>query len=253
MSDVPGPGSLLLSTSSIPGVVGWAVVLAGLALAWLGWRRVLRWCESYQGADWGRLWLNRLDGLNRAYCQKFHGLPPEPIPLPECGSVVLAANHVSGVDPMLLAAASPRPLRFVIAQEQYDRWWLRGFFDAIGVIPVNRQHRPERSFYAARKALENGQVVAIFPEGGIRKEPGPIRLKRGAVVLACLTDAPLVPVKLSGIGGRGRTLGALLVRSKARVRAGPPLNCPNGDAERIRVSLERFYASDVLRNSAKTP
>lgn len=203
--------------------MSWGAVALAIAViaAWLGWRRCVRWLDANQRADWGAPWLNRLDGLNRIFCRAYHALRADPVPLPETGPAVLVSNHVSGLDPLLLAAACERPLRFVIAEEQYDRWWLRWFFDAIRVIPVDREDRPERSFYAARKALAAGEVVAIFPEGGIGAGKAPPRLKRGALMLARGAAAPLVPVRLSGIGGAGRTLAAVLVRSRARLESGP--------------------------------
>ena len=163
---------------------GW-ILLAGLALAFAAWR-FGRYCESQHVTDWGAPWLNRLDGLNRIYCRWLHGLDDARIALPPEGPAVLVSNHVSGADPLVLIAACDRPLRFVIAREQYDRWWGRWLFDAIGTIPVERTGRPERAFYAARQALERAEVVAIFPEGGIRKAGKPVRLKRGAIVLARL-------------------------------------------------------------------
>ena len=92
--------------------------------------------------NWGHGFLQVLDRVNRWYCRHFHGLGAERIPLPEKGGVVLVANHVSGVDPMLLIAASRRPIRFIIAKEQCERFYLRWFFKWLGCIPVDRKQRP---------------------------------------------------------------------------------------------------------------
>ena len=114
-----------------------ALITTAVLLA-VFWRWFIRTCEAANGADWGSRWLNRLDGLNRILCRRVHRLKHEPLKLPVSGGVLVASNHVSGLDPLLLIAASPRPLRFLIAREQYQRWWLRWLFRAVGCIPVER-------------------------------------------------------------------------------------------------------------------
>lgn len=208
------------------GIVTAVVVL----IAMYGWRRLMRACRAAQVADWGRPWLNRLDGLNRIFCRRFHRLQADPSPIPPSGPVLVVANHVSGLDPLLMIAASPRPLRFLIAREQYDRWWLRWLFDAIGCIPVARHAAASRALARARAALERGEVVALFPHGRMHldHEP-PIPLKRGVIYLAEQTGAPIVPMRLDGIRGQGLTVPAVLLRSRARLQTFPPLHY-SGDA-----------------------
>lgn len=119
-----------------------ATLIGVLCLLAYGWHRLMRRLEAANKADWGGKWLNRLDGLNRIFCRKFHRLRHAKLHLPAKGGALLASNHVSGLDPLLLIAASRRPLRFMIAREQYDRWWLRWLFRAIGCIPVERSRNP---------------------------------------------------------------------------------------------------------------
>jgi 1-acyl-sn-glycerol-3-phosphate acyltransferase len=183
-------------------------------------------CEAANQADWGGKWLNRLDGLNRLFCRRFHGLPGETLPLPDRGAVLVASNHVSGLDPLLLIAASRRPLRFIIAQEQYDRWYLRWLFQAVGCIPIARERDPRRALYAARRALGRGEVVALFPYGRILLDhQPPVPLKRGIVLLSHMSSAPIVPVRISGVRGQGFTVRAVFMRSRARLEKRPLLRC----------------------------
>jgi 1-acyl-sn-glycerol-3-phosphate acyltransferase len=199
-----------------------------LAGAWIC-RRLTAWGE----ADWGSRWLNCLDGLNRLFCRHYHRLRTEPLPLPETGPALVVANHVSGLDPLLLIAASKRPLRFIIASEQYHRFGLHWLFKAVGCIPVDRKGRPERAFRAALRALEQGEVVALFPHGKIHLDSHPPRpLKPGFVRMAQLADCPIYPVRIEGVRGEGLVATSALLRSRARLTGHPPVFChdhPEGD------------------------
>lgn len=216
------------------------VIVSGLLFWW--WRWLMRACEAANGADWGRPWLNRLDGFNRMFCRRFHHLRHEPLGLPAAGGVLVASNHVSGLDPLLLIAASPRPLRFLIAREQYDRWWLRWLFHAIGCIPVERSRNPRAALYAAREVLNRGEVVALFPHGRIHLDHhGPTPLKRGIALLARQAEAPIYPVRVEGVRAQGLTVLAVFVPSRARLQVFPPLRC---DGQGVDRCLEKLW--DIL-------
>lgn len=177
-------------------------------------------------ADWGNGFLNCLDGINRILCHHYHRLSPELVPLPEAGPAILAANHISGLDPMILCAISPRPLRFMIAREQYERFGFQWLFKAIGCIPVDRKGRPEKSLRDALRALEAGDVIGIFPQGTIQKEDNPTsKLKGGIVRLAAWGEAPVYPVHISGVGGSGHVVLAPLIRSHIEINISKPLSC----------------------------
>ncbi len=217
------------------------LVWSGLAVvAWAAWRWGMGRLEAAAEADWGARWLNRLDGLNRLFCRHYHRLRGDVLPLPGRGPAVVAANHLSGLDPLLLIASARRPLRFLIAREQYQRFGLRWLFRAVGCIPVDRSHRPEAALREALRALRAGEVVAIFPQGRIHV-PGrdaPPRIKPGAVRLAEHVGCPLLPARVDGVRGRGLVVAAVLIPSRACVRAYPPLDCRAGGAEHCLQRLE---------------
>lgn len=202
--------------------VGPLVMLLVLVLCWYR-------LAHFAGADWGKGWMNRLDGLNRLFCRYYHRLQGASIPLPQQGAAIVVANHLSGLDPMLLVAASPRPLHFIIASEQYHRRGFTWLFRAMGCIPVTRDGRPERAFREALKALQRGEVVAIFPHGGIHLDDEPKRrLKPGAVRLAELANCPIYPVRLDGMQAQGDIFKPVFRRAHARLLSRPPRYCQQG-------------------------
>lgn len=206
-------------------LAGSLFVVIALFAAWAAWR-FLRYCETLSPADWGGRWQNRLVGITVLICRRFHRLPAVQLPLPASGPAVLASNHVSGLDPLLLITASPRPLRFLIAREEYARFGLTWLFRLAGCIPVDRSGRPERALREALRVLGEGEVIAVFPHGRIHldRDP-PRRIKGGAVRLAQRVGCPILPVRVEGVRGEGHTLLAVLLRSRARLRVFPPMDC----------------------------
>jgi 1-acyl-sn-glycerol-3-phosphate acyltransferase len=113
--------------------------------------------------------------------------------VPASGPLVVAANHESMLDPFVLAAAIPRSIRYLAKAELWRLpllpWWL----GSVEAIPVQRGRSDGDAIAAALAALEAGEVVGIFPEGGVGRE-GP--WLRGAARVALATGAPLLPVRL---------------------------------------------------------
>ena len=203
----------------------WTWLTLMLALAVLG----LWWVNRHSGADWGNPLLNLLDGGLRLFLKFYHRYEYQSPPLPRQGGVLLVANHVSGLDPLLVVAACRRPVRFLIAREQYQRFGLQWLFRAIGCIPVERNGGMETAFRSAVRALRQGEAVALFPGGGIHPshQAAPV-LKPGVVRLAKATGVPIYPLVLSGVSGEGKVVLAVLLPGKARLSSYPPVQCEAG-------------------------
>ncbi len=216
-------------------VMAGGAVAAAAGLAWLGWRA--------HEVDWGRRVLTVVDGLIRLFCRRWHRLVADPVPLPATGPALLVANHVSGLDPVLMVAACRRPLRFLIAREQYERRGLRWLFRAMGCIPVDRESNPQQAFREALAALRRGEVVALFPGGRIQR-PGrpPPSLKRGVARLAALSGAPVLAVHISGVRGRGHVLRSVVLRARARLVFRGTLRCRPEDEAGCLARLEQWLA-----------
>lgn len=204
------------------------VLLAGLAV-WAGLRA--------NQADWGGWWVNAIDGLARRYVRRYHRQGDAFLHLP-AGGVLVAANHVSGLDPLLLIAASRRPLRFLIAEEEYNRFGLRWLFRAAGCIPVDRGGRTDAAFRAAVRALKAGEAVALFPHGRIFLDDQPeSRVKPGVLRLAQLANCPIVPARIEGVAGQGSVFTCLFLRGRVRLTDFPILTAEHAHGPEMRQQL----------------
>jgi 1-acyl-sn-glycerol-3-phosphate acyltransferase len=123
-------------------------------------------------------------------------------------------------------------------------------FKRLQLIPVRRSRDPQRALFAARRALEAGEVVALFPQGRMHRNDEPVKFKRGVVLLAAITGAPIYPMRLEGIRGQGLTVGAVFVRSRARISAFAPVHCTNGNAQQKLAELERMLSPPGAESSA---
>jgi 1-acyl-sn-glycerol-3-phosphate acyltransferase len=187
---------------------------------------LLRCLESFSTADWGSRKVNRIAGFISLFCRYLHGFQYEILPLPASGGALVASNHISGLDPFLLIAASPRPLRFLIAREEYERFGLTWLFRLAKCIPVDREGRPERALREALTALEQGDVVAVFPHGKIHLDTDPPRkLKRGVIFLAQKAGCVIYPLRVRDVRAAGFTALALFIPSRARLTVYPSLDC----------------------------
>jgi 1-acyl-sn-glycerol-3-phosphate acyltransferase len=141
--------------------------------------------------------------------------------LPREGGFVLAANHVSNLDPWPLGLPlyPSRQLRFMAKVELY-RPPLSWILESVGAFPVKRGMHDEEAIERAVELARAGEVVAIFPEGtrrkkGVVKRHQP-RARTGAARVALAAGVPLVP---AAIGGTDH----LLRLGPLRVAYGPPI------------------------------
>lgn len=161
---------------------------------------------------------------------------------PITGPAVVAPNHDSVLDGIILGAAISRELRFVAKAELWRSRLLAWMLDGLGAIPIERSHSDYLAAARVLQALEAGQAVVIFPQGAVR---GDRAWKQGAAHAALLTGAPLVPVRLIGTA-RALSRGKIGF-PRLRVITGEPIAVacvPEDQAaaakltERLRVAVE---------------
>lgn len=125
--------------------------------------------------------------------------------IPEEGAAVLVCNHVSFADAVVLMAASPRPVRFVMDHNIFKVPLLSWFFRQAKAIPIApARENPElleRAYDAVAAALADGELVCIFPEGKITGTGDINPFKTGVQQIIQRTPVPVVPMALRGLWG----------------------------------------------------
>ena len=212
---------------------------AGLALALLIIPRLLQ-SDAHRVETRGLLAL--LWWINRTYCAFWHRLTVENAPpLPETGAAILISNHTCGIDHMILQSTTRRLLGFMIAQEYYDWPIARPFCRLSGCIPVRRDGRDLAATRAALRAVGEGRVVPIFPEGRINPHSGRdfLEPRPGAAFIALRAGVPVIPAYIRGTPETNNIQRAAYTPSHVRVRFGAPLDLSDlGDRHLERDDIE---------------
>lgn len=116
------------------------------------------------------------------------------------GGFLLLPNHITWVDAIVLLLASPRPIRFVIAEEFYRNRWLHWVLHIARSIPITPRKAKDAMRLAA-EMIRNGEIVCIFPEGELTRSGVLGGLHRGYELIAHRAEAPAVPVWLDQLWG----------------------------------------------------
>lgn len=116
------------------------------------------------------------------------------------GGVIVASNHRSFLDPFAIGGIMPwsRPLNFVAKVELFEKRWQGWLLNRLGAFPIVRRDSDEDSVETARRVVERGGTVCMFPEGTRIRRGTLAQPKRGVGRLAMETGAPVVPTAVFG-------------------------------------------------------
>ncbi len=139
--------------------------------------------------------------VSMIYRVKYKGLEK----IPSEGPVVLVCNHVSFVDPVIIAGRVRRPSRFVMHHKIYNKFGMKPLFKAAKTIPIASAkvdpEMTEAAFASVRAALADGDVVCIFPEGGLTPDGQISQFRKGIERIMAETPVPVVPMALNNLWG----------------------------------------------------
>ena len=148
--------------------------------------------------------------------------------VPREGTVLLASNHVSLLDPPVVGAGAPRPLHFMAKAELFRTPLLGPLIRRLNAHPVERDGADAGALRHALLLLREGHALLVFPEGTRgtegRLQPG----RPGAGMLAALSEAPVVPVYVQGTGYALPRGASRPRRAPITVRYGPALRFERG-------------------------
>jgi 1-acyl-sn-glycerol-3-phosphate acyltransferase len=135
--------------------------------------------------------------------------------IPAEGPAVLVCNHVSYVDALVIGAASPRPIRFVMDHRIFKAPVAGWLFRSAKAIPIaSAKEDPwlmEKAYVDIAQALHDGDLVCIFPEGKLTSTGDMNEFRGGVAKIVERSKVPVIPMALRGLWG------SLLTRDKANL------------------------------------
>ena len=124
--------------------------------------------------------------------------------LPQRGPALLVCSHVSFIDAFLIAACSPRPIRFLMYRPLYEARGVHWLAKLMGAIPVAAEDPPRKiveSLRQARKYLREGELVCIFAESAVTRAGNLLPFQRGFKHVIQGMRVPIIPVHLDRVWG----------------------------------------------------
>ena len=173
--------------------------------------------------------------------------------VPAQGGGILAANHMSRIDPPLVRVTVPRQDVTALVADSYKKFPpIRWLVDVVDGIWINRQEADLRALRQARDFLKQGGLLGIAPEGTRSKVGALLPAKTGTAYLADKAGVPIIPIAISGSEKAFREL-VRLRRPRLRIEYGEPFMLPpleRGDRD---ASLQRNTDEIMLHIAAMLP
>jgi 1-acyl-sn-glycerol-3-phosphate acyltransferase len=172
--------------------------------------------------------------------------------LPRTGPVIVASNHLSFADSMVIPIVAPRPVVFMAKEDYFTGTGLKGaairaWFSGIGMVPVDRDDTKAAlaSLDIALEVLGRGEAFGIYPEGTRSRDGRLYRGRTGVAHLALTSGAPVVPVGLTGTE-HIQPVGSRLPRlADVTVRFGEPLSF-TGTYDGVPLGRARREVTDLV-------
>jgi 1-acyl-sn-glycerol-3-phosphate acyltransferase len=173
--------------------------------------------------------------------------------LPAAGPVVVVINHIAWLDPVMAVAGLSRLVIPMAKKEIFGYFLLGALVKAYGAIPVSRSEADLAAIKTALQILKQNGVVLLAPEGtrspACRLQPG----KDGAVLLALRSNAPIVPVGVTGTERVNRGWRQFK-RASVHLNVGPPFRlCPPPGGKATRADIEQMTQAMMHRLARQLP
>lgn len=154
------------------------------------------------------------------------------------GALIVISNHTAGIDPLLIQAACPFEIRWMMAQDMRlpaFEW----FWNYAGIISVKRTGRDVRGTRDAIRHLRHGGVIGVFPEGGLERPPRQIRrFHAGVGLLIAKTKVRVLPVIVDGTPAVDHAWASLIRPSRSRVVFHEPIDYADSGLTPDEIALD---------------
>ena len=172
--------------------------------------------------------------------------------VPPMGALIVVANHRSNFDPSLLSTSLPRRIRFLAKEEIFRhpaaRWFLRSY----GAHPLNRGAVDVGAYRWALDELAHDRVIVLFPEG-TRARGAMKKAKPGVARIALKTQAPILPVGITGTEPLGSVMRVFNPTGELRVNIGTVFTAPNIEGRLDKELLDSITSMIMQRVAALLP
>ncbi len=149
---------------------------------------------------------------------------------PADGPFLVASNHASNLDPLVVGCHMPRQMRGFGRKNLWENWFIGWWFDQVETIPVERDSGDIGAIKRVLQALKENRAIVLFPEG-TRSADGKLQKpKPGVGLMACKTGVPVIPCRVYGSFEAYRK-GTLIPRfgTPVSVVFGPPISAAEYD------------------------
>jgi len=163
--------------------------------------------------------------------------------VPREGALIVASNHISDIDPVLLNLSIPRQVKFMAKAELFEKPLLSSLFRAYGAFPINENGREFHAINHGLDILNRNGAMGIFPEGA--KNPGSLgKAMLGSAMIAIMSGAPILPVGITGTESIGRWLQICYPKGTFKVAIGKPFSIHVSKNVKLRKNMET--ATDTI-------
>lgn len=172
--------------------------------------------------------------------------------VPPFGPLIIVANHQSNLDPPMIVSTVPRRVQFLAKRDIFAgpvvSWLLRQY----GAYPLNREGADPRAYRWALDQLNRDKAIVIFPEG-TRNPGGMKKALSGVAQLALKSEAPLLPVGITGTERMGTWLRVVNPTGRLRVKFGMAFSLPSITGRPNREVLESLTDTIMGRIAEQLP
>lgn len=150
--------------------------------------------------------------------------------IPRRGGFILASNHTSNLDPMILGVACNRPLNFMAKEDLFRSHFFGRLLLTVGAFPVKRNFVDISAIKEAINRLKNGGALVVFPEGTRSQNKDNMQGQPGIGMLSRKANCPILPAFISG-ADKAMPPGSRIIKpTKITVRFGSPMKFDNGSS-----------------------